>query len=130
MNYTFFVRPKLWLNIISSMLCYFMCAYELRVSILKHRNILGALLFLIFAVNGTSQFISYHKLERIRKSASSEEEVVRAERCLGLVFFIFSNAAASFYMLLMTIAFLCSHLKDRIVFTIICAILTLCFTGL
>ena len=123
-------KIKLWVNIVIAMLCYFMFAYLLYGSITRHQNILGALLFFVFAINCTYRIRAYYKLERKRKSAFSEKEVARAVRRQGIASSIFSNATAGFYMLLLTVVFLLSGLKDRAVFTGICAVLALCFIGL
>ena len=125
-----FEKIRLWGNIVIAAMCYFMFTYLLYESITKHQNILGAILFLVLASNCTYRIRAYYKLERKRKSAFSEKEVARAVRRQGIASSIFSNATAGFYMLLLTVVFLLSGLKDRAVFTGICAVLALCFIGL
>ena len=64
------------------------------------------------------------------KDAVSEEEVAEAARRQGLVSSIFSNASAGFYLLLLTVVFLFSYIKDKYIYTGISAVLALCFIGL
>ena len=66
----------------------------------------------------------------MRKDTFSEEEVAKAARRQGIVSSIFSNATAGSYLLLLTVVFLFSHIKDKYIYTGISAVLALCFIGL
>ena len=123
-------KVKLWVNIVIAALCYFMFAYLFYESITKHQNILGAILFLVLASNCTYRIRAHYKLERKRKGAFSEKEVARAERRQGIASSIFSNATAGIYMLLLTVVFLLSNVKDKYILAAICAVPALCFIGL
>ena len=103
MDYSSFDKPKLWLNIAGFLFCGVTGAYLLFEGGAAHRDYFGALLFLIFAVNCLFRIFSYFKLDRIRKNASSEEEIIRAERRQGLVISIFSNAMFLLFILLLFI---------------------------
>ena len=125
-----FEKIKLWGSIVIAALCYGMFVFLLYENMGKRQNILGPLLFLIIAINCTYRIRAYFKIERMRKSAFSEEEVAKATRRQGIVSSIFSNATASLYLLLLTVVFLLSHVKDKNIFLGISAVLALCFIGL
>ena len=125
-----FEKIKLWGSIVIAALCYGMFVFLLYENMGKRQNILGPLLFLIIAINCTYRIRAYFKIERMRKSAFSEEEVAKAARRQGIVSSIFSNATASLYLLLLTVVFLLSHVKDKNIFLGISAVLALCFIGL
>ena len=92
MDYSSFDKPKLWLNIAIFALCCVMVGYLCFEGGDGRHDLFGMLLFGIFAVNSLFRVYSYFKLDRIRKSAPDEKELVRAERRQGLVISIFSNA--------------------------------------
>ncbi len=86
-------------------------------------DLFGMLLFGIFAVNSLFRVYSYFKLDRIRKSAPDEKEIVRAERRQGLVISIFSNAM---FLLLLLLFLILSITKSLSVgFIIFCAAILL-----
>ena len=103
MDYASFDKPKLWLNIAGFLFCCVAGFYLFFEGGAAHRDYFGALLFLIFAVNCLFRIFSYFKLDRFRKNASSEEEIVRAERRQGLVISIFSNTMFLLFILLLFI---------------------------
>ena len=123
-------KIKLWGNIVMAAICYFMFIYLFCVSMSKPHNVLGAILFLVIASNCTYRIRAHYKIERMRKSAFSEKEVAKAVRRQGIVSSIFSNATAGFYMLLMTVFFLFTHLKDKYIVSAICGVIALCFITL
>lgn len=119
MDYSTFDKPKLWLNIAGCIFCCAMAAYLLFEGEAGHRDYFGTLLFLIFAVNCLFRIFSYFKLDRLRKSASGEEEIVRAERRQGLVISILSNAMFLLFILLLLIRSITKPLP--VGFSIFCA---------
>ena len=123
---SFFKKINLWGNIVIGALCYFMSLYL----VTTRSSFLGVFLFLIIAINCTYRIRAHYKIERKRKSALSEEEVAKAARRQGFVSSIFSNATAGSYLLLLTVFFLLSHLKEKYIFSGISAVLALCFIGL
>ena len=125
-----FEKIRLLVSIVIATFCYGMFFYLLYGSLTRHQNILGPLLFLVIAINNTYRIRAHYKIERMRKDAVSEEEVAEAARRQGLVSSIFSNASAGFYLLLLTVVFLFSHVKDKYIYTGISAVLALCFIGL
>ena len=104
MDYSSFDKPKLWLNIAGFLFCGVMGVYLFFEGGAAHRDYFGMLLFFIFAVNCLFRIFSYFKLDRIRKSASSEKEIGHAERRQGLVISIFSNAMFMLFILLLFIS--------------------------
>lgn len=123
----FYKKINLWGSIVIGALCYGMFFYLLYISATKRGgSYFGALLFLVLAANCTNRIRSYFKIERLRKNAVSEKEVAMAERRSGIVNTIFSNATIGLYMLLMTVVFLTSHLKDKYYYAAFCAFVTLC----
>ena len=103
MDYSSFDKPKLWLNTAGFLFCCVAGFYLFFEGGAAHRDYFGALLILIFAINCLFRVFSYFKLDRFRKNASSEEEIVRAERRQGLVISIFSNAMFLLFILLLFI---------------------------
>ena len=103
MDYSSFDRPKLWLNIAVFVLCCVMVGYLCFEGRDGRPDLFGMLLFGIFAVNSLFRVWSYFKLDRIRKSAPDEKELVRAERRQGLVISIFSNAMFLLFIVLLLI---------------------------
>ena len=103
MDYTSFDKPKLWLNIAVFVLCCVMVGYLCFEGEDGRQDLFGMLLFGIFAVNSLFRVYSYFKLDRIRKSATDEKELVRAERRQGLIISIFSNAMFLLLLLLFLI---------------------------
>lgn len=103
MDYTSFDKPKLWLNIAVFVLCCVMVGYLCFEGEDGRQDLFGMLLFGIFAVNSLFRVYSYFKLDRIRKSAPDEKELVRAERRQGLIISIFSNAMFLLLLLLFLI---------------------------
>lgn len=101
MDYSSFDKPKLWLNIAVFVLCCVMVGYLCFEGRDGRRDLFGMLLFGIFAVNSLFRVYSYFKLDRIRKSAPDEKELVRAERRQGLVISIFSNAMFLLFIVLL-----------------------------
>jgi len=130
MDDTKFEKIRLWGSIVIAVLCYGMFVYLLFGSTSKHQNIFGPLLFLVIAINNTYRIRAHYKIERMRKDTFSEEEVAKAARRQGIVSSIFSNATAGSYLLLLTVVFLFSHIKDKYIYTGISAVLALCFIGL
>lgn len=127
----FYKKTNLWVNMVIGAICYGMFAYLFFISATKRGgSFLGALLFLILAINCTNRIRSYFKIKRMRKNAFSEKEVAKAERRSGIVNSIFSNATVGFYMLLMAVFFLFSSLKDKFIFSAFCAVLAFCFIAL
>ena len=120
MDDTKFEKIRLLGSIVIAALCYGMFFYLLYGSLTRHTNILGPLLFLVIAINNTYRIRAHYKIERMRKDARRQ----------GLVSSIFSNASAGFYLLLLTVVFLFSHIKDKYIYTGISAVLALCFIGL
>ena len=92
-------------------------------------NIFLALLFLVIAVNCTYRFLSYSKIEQIRKSAVSKEEIARAERRHWLVNSIFSNATVALFMSFMTLVLVCRGMENFYI-TVLFAAIALAFAGL
>lgn len=68
---------------------------------------------------------AYLKLDRFRKNASGEEEIVRAERRYRLVVSIFSNAVYLLFILLLV--FLGVRKSIPVTFIIVCAAIALGF---
>lgn len=123
MDYTSFDKPKLWLNIAVFVLCCVMVGYLCFEGEDGRHDLFGMLLFGIFAVNSLFRVYSYFKLDRIRKSAPDEKELVRAERRQGLVISIFSNAM---FLLLLLLFLIVSITKPLPVgFIIFCAAILL-----
>ncbi len=122
-----FEKIRLLVSIVIATFCYGMFFYLLYGCMTRHQNILGPLLFLVIAINNTYRIRAHYKIERMRKSDLSEEEVAKAERRQGVVSSIVSNASAGSYLLFLTFVFLFSHLKDKYIFTGISALLALCF---
>ena len=110
-------------------LCYFLFVGELYRSIHEHHDIFLALLFLVIAVNCTYRFLSYSKIEQIRKSAVSREEIARAERRHWLVNSIFSNATVALFMSFMTLVLVCRGMENFYL-TVLFAAIALAFAGL
>ena len=105
MDYSSFDRPKLWLNVAGFVFCCATVAYLLYEGGTGRHDLTAVLLFLIFAINSLFRIFVYFKLERIRKSAASAEEIVHAERRQGLVISIFSNAMFLLFLLLLFIEY-------------------------
>ena len=123
MDYTSFDKPKLWLNIAVFVLCCVMVGFLCFEGEDGRQDLFGMLLFGIFAVNSLFRVYSYFKLDRIRKSAADEKELVRAERRQGLVISIFSNAM---FLLLLLLFLIMSITKSLSVgFFIFCAAILL-----
>ncbi len=123
MDYSSFDKPKLWLNIAVFVLCCVMVGYLCFEGRDGRRDLFGMLLFGIFAINSLFRVYSYFKLDRIRKSAPDEKEIVRAERRQGLVISIFSNAM---FLLLLLLFLILSITKSLSVgFIIFCAAILL-----
>ena len=123
MDYASFDKPKLWLNIAGFLFCGVIGVYLFFEGGAAHRDYFGMLLFFIFAVNCLFRIFSYFKLDRFRKNASSEEEIVRAERRQGLVISIFSNAMFLLFILLLFIRSITEPLP--VGFSIFCAAIVL-----
>ena len=123
MDYSSFDKPKLWLNIAVFVLCCVMVGYLCFEGGDGRHDLFGMLLFGIFAVNSLFRVYSYFKLDRIRKSAPDEKEIVRAERRQGLVISIFSNAMFLLLLLLFLILSISNPLS--VGFTIFCAAILL-----
>ena len=126
MDYSSFDKTKLWLNIVGCVCCLFMAAYLL-ISRVARSDVSGAMLFLVFAINCAFRIYSYYKLERARKTATSETEMVRTERRQGLIIGIFSNATAIALMLLLVIE---GILRNSRAVVILSAVFALCFAGI
>lgn len=123
MDYSSFDRPKLWQNIAVFVLCCVMVAYLCMEGGPGSHDLFGMLLFGIFAVNSLFRVYSYLKLDRIRKSAPDEKELVRAERRQGLVISIFSNVT---FLLLLSLFLIVGITKSLPVgFIIFCAVILL-----
>ena len=123
MDYSSFDKPKLWLNIAGFLFCGVIGVYLFFEGGAGHHDYFGTLLFLIFAVNCLFRVFSYFKLDRLRKSASGEEEIVRAERRQGLVISIFSNVMFLLFILLLFIRSITKPLP--VGFSIFCAAIVL-----
>lgn len=106
MDYSSFDRPKMWLNVAGFVFCCAAATYLLYEGVAARHDLSAVLLFLIFAINSLFRIFVYFKLERIRKSAASVEEIVHAERHQGLVVSIFSNAMFLLFLLLLFIEYL------------------------
>jgi hypothetical protein len=128
MDYYSFDRSKLWLNIVGLAICLWMVAYPFRTGNTVHASLGAAALFLVFAINCAFRIYSYLKLERVRKSDATEEEIVRAERRTGLVITIFSNVTGILLLLVFLIQVLVTHFN--LVLTIFLAVCILCFAGI
>lgn len=123
MDYSSFDKPKLWLNIAGFLLSGVMAGYVFH----DERDIPGTLLFVMLAVNCLFRIFSYFKLASIRRSASGEDEIVRAERRQGIVIFIFSGVTCLLYILLLLIE---SILKpDPVGFILFCVVIALLVAG-
>lgn len=106
MDYISFDRPKLWLNVAGFVFCCAAAAYLLYEGRTGRHDLTAVLLFLIFAINSLFRIFVYFKLERIRKSAASVEEIVHAEHRQGLIVSIFSNAMFLLFLLLLFIEYM------------------------
>ena len=121
-------KPRLWLNIVCMAIFLWMVAYPFRTGNTVHLSSGAALLFLLLAINCAFRIYSYLKLIRIRKRATSETEIVRAERRQSLIISIFSNATAILGLLFFFIKALATH--SHLAFTIFVAVCLLCFVGI
>ena len=121
-------RIRLGLDIIILAICLWMAAYPFRTGVSVHVNLATAALFLALAINCAFRIHTFFKMERIRKNAATEEEIVRAERRQGLIVSIFSNAMAILVLLIFLIQVLVTHFS--LAFTIVLAVCALCFVGI
>ena len=129
MDYYSFDRTKLWLNILGLAICLGMIVYNLHTGTTIIASLSAALLFLYFAINCLFRIYSYFKLERVRKSDTTETEIVRAERRTGLVITLFSNATGILFLLIILIESLVRSPKMDF-FTILISVLTLGCIGI
>ena len=129
MDYYSFDRKKLWMNVMFLAICLGMIVYNLCTGTSILASLSAALLFLFFAINCAFRIYTYFKLERVRKSDATEEEIVRAERRTGIVITLFSDVTAILFLLAMLIETLVRHPRVDF-FTIILAVCTLCSVGL
>ena len=121
-------KPRLWLNILCMALFLWMVAYPFYTGNTVHVSSGAAILFLLLAINCAFRIYSYLKLIRIRKRATSETEIVRAERRQDIIISIFSNAIAILGLLFFFVQALAAHMN--LVYTIILAVCILCFAGI
>ena len=128
MDSSSFDKPRLWLNILCMAIFLWMVAYPFYSGNTVHVSSGAALLFLLLAINCAFRIYSYLKLIRIRKRATSETEIVRAERRQDLIMSIFSNATAILGLLFFFIQALVAH--SNLVYVIVLAVCILCFAGI
>lgn len=121
-------KPRLWLNILCLAIFLWMVAYPFYTGNTVHVSSGAALLFLALAINCAFRIYSYLKLIRIRKRATSETEIVRAEHRQSLIISIFSNATAILILLFFFVQALV--VRSNLAFTIFVAVCLLCFTGI
>lgn len=125
MNYSSFDKTTLWRSAVVFLSCCAMIAFLLYERRIYHDDLSGVLLFTAIAVSSLYRIFAYLKLDRFRKNASGEEEIVRAERRYRLVVSIFSNAVYLLFILLLV--FLGVRKSIPVTFIIVCAAIALGF---
>lgn len=126
MDYRTFSEPKMWANVISGIICYFMFAYELYARLINNSSITSSLLFLFLAVNCTFRVFSYAKLNSIKKSMANDSQFVKAERRQSIIINIFSNATVVLCLLVFLIRDI--TLKGSVAFDAFLGFCAICFS--
>ena len=124
----YFDKIRLVLDIIVLAICLWMASYPFRTGTSVRVSLAVAALFLALAINCAFRIYTYFKMDRIRKNAATDEEIVRAEHRQGLIASIFSNAMAILVLLVFFVQALFSHFS--LAFTIVLAVCALCFGGI
>ncbi len=124
MDYSSFSKPKLWGNIVCSIICYTLFAYELSSSIIHHSSIITPLLFLLLGINCTFRIFCWIKLNK-KKDILDENAYLREENRNGIIIRIFNDVTALILFLVCSITGLIGS-WDTLV-TILMVISAVCF---
>ena len=124
MDYSSISKPKLWGNIVCSIICYALFAYELSSSIIHHSSLITPLLFFLLGINSTFRIFCWIKLSK-KKGMLDENAYLREENRNGIIIRIFNEVTALILFLVLSISGLVGS-WDTLV-TILMVISAICF---